>query len=147
MHRRTAQDHPLLPEETLVETELLTLEDISIATTALAGPGGDDGEETTSLKLLLQRVLSLARGLETLGLLVLDRLRLLDLLDLLTSLGLLLAAEGSTVMGLVPLSEGRGIDLDDGGPGECVRADELVVARVVCDGNHTGLLGDAFGAP
>lgn len=50
-------------------------------------------------------------------------------------------------MGLVPLSEGRGIDLDDGGASEGVGADELVVGGVVDDTDDTGLLGDALGAP
>lgn len=47
-------------------------------------------------------------------------------------------------MGLVPLSERSGIDLDDGGAGEGVRADEFVVGGVVDDTNDTGLLGDTL---
>jgi hypothetical protein len=50
-------------------------------------------------------------------------------------------------VGLVPLSEGGGIDLDDGGAGEGVGADELVVGGVVDDTDDTGLLGDALRAP
>lgn len=50
-------------------------------------------------------------------------------------------------MGLVPLSEGGGIDLDDGGAGQGVGSDELVVGGVVDDTDDTGLLGDALGAP
>jgi hypothetical protein len=45
------------------------------------------------------------------------------------------------------LSEWRGIDLDDGGAGEGVGADEFVVGRVVDDTDHTGLLGDALRTP
>lgn len=50
-------------------------------------------------------------------------------------------------MGLVPLSEGSSIDLDDGGAGQGVGSDELVVGRVVDDTDDTSLLGDALGAP
>jgi hypothetical protein len=50
-------------------------------------------------------------------------------------------------VGLEPHTEGSGIDLDDGGLGEGVGADELVVGGVVDDTNDTGLLGDALGAP
>lgn len=50
-------------------------------------------------------------------------------------------------MGLEPLSEGGGVDLDDGGLGEGVGTDELVVGRVVDDTDHTGLLGDALRSP
>ena len=50
-------------------------------------------------------------------------------------------------MGLVPLSEGSGIDLDDSGAGQGVGTDELVVGGVVDDTDDTGLLGDALGTP
>ena len=50
-------------------------------------------------------------------------------------------------MGLVPLTEGSGIDLDNGGLGQGVGTDELVVGRVVGDGNDTGLAGDTLRAP
>ena len=50
-------------------------------------------------------------------------------------------------MGLVPLPEGSGIDLDDSGAGQGVGTDELVVGGVVDDTDDTGLLGDTLGAP
>ena len=50
-------------------------------------------------------------------------------------------------MGLVPLSEGSSIDLDDSGAGQGVGTDELVVGGVVDDTDDTGLLGDALGTP
>lgn len=50
-------------------------------------------------------------------------------------------------MCLVPRAEGRGVDLDDGGLGEGVCADELVVGGVVGDGNDADLAGDALAAP
>ena len=50
-------------------------------------------------------------------------------------------------MGLVPLPEGSGIDLDNGGAGQGVGTDELVVGRVVDDTDDTGLLGDTLRTP
>lgn len=147
MLRRISKHASLLPEETLVESELLTLEDVPVDATALAGPGGDDGEETTGLELLLKSTLGLAGCLETLSLLLLGGVGLLLLLLLLAGLGLPPAAEGHTVVGLEPLPEGRGINLDDGGLGEGVGADKLVVGGMVDDTDHTGLLGDALRAP
>ena len=86
MHRRTPKDQPLLPEGLLVEGELLTFEDVTIAATALAGAGGNDGEDATGLELLLKRGLDLAGRLEAVGLLLLDAVRLLLLLLFLASL-------------------------------------------------------------
>lgn len=45
------------------------------------------------------------------------------------------------------MSEGSGVDLDDGGAGQGVGTDELVVGRVVGDGNDTSLAGAALGGP
>lgn len=50
-------------------------------------------------------------------------------------------------MGLVPLTEGGGINLDDGGLGQGVGSDQLVVGRVVGDDDDTGLAGAALGGP
>lgn len=50
-------------------------------------------------------------------------------------------------MGLVPLTEGGSIDLDNGGAGQGVGADKLVVGRVISDTNDTGLAGAALGRP
>lgn len=131
----------------LVESELLTLQDVTVAAARLAGTAGDDGKETTGLELLLDGVLDLALGGETLGLLLLNRLGALDLLldDTLSLLAS--AADGLAVVGLVPLTEGGGIDLDDGGAGQGVGADQLVVGGVVGDGDDTGLAGAALGGP
>lgn len=146
MHRRIPKHNPLLPEETLVESKLLTLEDVTIAATALAGTGRYSSEHTTGLELPLKSSLDLAGCLEAVGLLLLDAVGLLLLL-LLAGLGLSPTAERLTVVSLEPLSERSGIDLDDGGLGEGVGTDELVVGRVVDDTDHTGLLGDALRSP
>lgn len=50
-------------------------------------------------------------------------------------------------MGLVPLSEGSRVDLDNGGLGEGVGADELVVGRVEGHSQDTDFTRDALGAP
>jgi hypothetical protein len=138
----------LLVELALVEGELLTLEDVTVAAARLTGPAGNDGVETTGLELLLDGRLDLTLGRVALGLLLLNSLALLDLLLGLGALGTLaLAAETLTVVGLVPLTERSGVDLDDGGLGQGVCADKLVVGRVVGDGDDTGLAGAALGGP
>jgi hypothetical protein len=146
MHRIIPKDNPLLPEETLVERKLLALEDVAVTATALAGARRHNGEDTTGLELLLERVLDLAGCLEAVGLLLLDAVGLLLLL-LLAGLGLAPSAKGLAVVGLEPLSEGGGIDLNDGRLGEGVGADKLVVGGVVDDTNDTALLSDALRAP
>lgn len=134
----------LLPDSTLVEGKLLTLQDVTIDTTALARTAGNNGVKTTGFELALKSGLDLALCGVALLLLALNGLALLHLL-----LGLLLAsaAKGGAVVGLVPLSEWGGIDLDDGGLGEGVGADQLVVRRVESDGDDTDFAGDALAAP
>jgi hypothetical protein len=135
----------LLPDRTLVECQLLTLQDVSINTTALTGAGRDNSVKTTGLELTLQSILNFAGGGESGSLLGLDTLALL----LLGDLGLLLAssANGLAVVCLVPLSEGGGVDLDDGRPGEGVGTDEFVVGRVEGDDDHADLTGDTLRSP
>lgn len=134
-------------ELALVESQLLTLEDVSIGTAALAGTRRDNGVQTTGLELLLESGVDLAVGGEAGSLLLLNRLALLDLLLSLAGLLLSATAEGLAVVGLVPLTEGGGVHLDNGGLGKGVGTDELVVGRVVGDGNDTGLAGGALGGP
>lgn len=118
-------------ELALVEGELLTLEDVAVAAAGLAGAGRDDSVETTGLELLLKGGVDLASGGKAGSLLLLNRLALLDLLNGLALLLLATAAEGLAVVGLVPLTERSSVDLDDGGLGQGVGADELVVRGVV----------------
>jgi len=134
-------------ELTLVEGELLTLQDVTVAATALAGTAGNDGEDTTGLELLLESGLDLALGGEASGLLLLNGVALLHDLLLLALLLLSATAERLAVVGLVPLTEGSGIDLDNGGLGKGVGTDQLVVGRVVGDNDDTGLAGAALGGP
>lgn len=115
----------------LVEGKLLTLEDVAVATSGLAGTGGDNGVETTGLELLLESGVDLAGGGEAGSLLSLNRLGLLHLLDGLALLLLATTTKGLAVVGLVPLTERSGIDLNNSGFGEGVGTDKLVVRRVV----------------
>lgn len=135
----------------LVKVELLTLQDVAVTAARLARTAGDDSKETTSFELLLKGAFDLSFGGESRGLLLLHRLALLGLLSLfalLGGLGLLTSpTERLAVVGLVPLAEGVGVDLDDGALGQGVGADELVVGRVVGDGDDTGLAGAALGGP
>jgi hypothetical protein len=159
----------LFLEGTLVEGELLTLEDVSVDTSALTGAGRDAGQKTTGSELGLKGGVDLSVHLAS-GKLALNRLRLGGRLS--SGSGLLglratLLSEGETVVGLVPLTEGGSIDLNDGGLGQGVRTcidalesddpakefvgrkltDKLVVGRVVGDSNDTGLLGNTLRAP
>lgn len=131
----------------LVESELLTLKDITINTTALAWSGRNDGEKTTSLELLLKSRLDLAPGGNALGVLLLYGLALLLWLGDLTGLLLATTAKVLAIVGLVPLTERSGINLDDGGLGQGVGADQLVVGRMEGDGNDADLAGDTLRSP
>jgi len=135
----------LLPDSTLVECELLTLQDITIGAAALAGAGGHNSKKTTSLELLLQSRLDLSRGLQASGLLCLDALALLGII--IGSLLLPPPANASAVVGLIPLPERRSIDLDDGRARQSIRADEFVVGGVERDTDDTGLLCNTLRAP
>lgn len=138
----------LLVQLALVEGKLLTLQDVTVAAAGLAGPAGDNGIQTTGLELLLDGALDLALGGVAGGLLLLDRLALLDLLSGLLALLLLASpADALAVVSLVPLTERSGIDLDDGGLGQGVGADQLVVGRVVGDTDDTGLAGASLRGP
>ena len=74
----------LLPDSTLVESQLFTFEDIAVNTSTLARSAGHYGVQTTSLKLSLQSWLNLADFLQSLLLLGNNRLALLFLLFCLT---------------------------------------------------------------
>jgi hypothetical protein len=137
----------LFVDLTLVEGKLLTLQDVAVAATALARSAGDDSQHATSLELLLERSLNLAVLGEALSLLLLDGLALLHLLLLLALLLLSATTDGLAVVSLVPLTERSSIDLDDGGLGQGVGADQLVVGGVVGDHDDTGLAGAALRGP
>lgn len=137
-------------ETTNVELELLALKNVTVAATRLAGAAGDGGVETTGTELLLNERVELAllaAVLELAG----NVVRELGLVNV----GLSSTLTGSTTLGgdglavvlLVSLTEGGGIDLDDGALDEGVGSDKLVVGRVVDDTKDTGLGGDVLRTP
>ncbi len=127
-----------------VEIEFLTLEDVTIATTRLTRTRGNDGKETTSGELIINMRLNLGFILAG-SKLTKNTVRLLNF-SLLTSLNLALS-KGLTIMGLVPLTEGSSINLDNGTLYESLGTDELVVASIVDDIDNTGLTADGFRSP
>ena len=147
--RFSTKSNSLLSELALVESELLTLQDVTIDTAGLTWSGRDNGVETTGLELLLQSGLNLTLGGESLVVLLLDGLGLLGvwLGDLLTGLLLTSTTKVGTVVSLVPLTEWSGIDLDDSGAGEGVGTDQLVVGWMESDNDHTDLAGNTLRSP
>lgn len=128
-----AKKEHLFPQLLLVKGQLVTLKNVPITPSALARSGGDNSVETTGSELSLQWTLNLGGSLPG-SYLPLDLPGLLGLLGtllLLLFLRLLcrtpLLAQRKAVVGLIPLPEGSGIDLDDGGLGQGVCTDQLVV--------------------
>lgn len=142
-------ENPLLAQLSLVESKLLSLQDVSVTTSTLSRSRGDNGKKTTGLELLLQSRLDLSLSSETVVVLLLDRLALLGirLNNLLTSLLLASAAQVLSIVCLIPLSERSGINLHDSGSGESVGSDQLVVGGVESDDDHTDLAGNALRSP
>ena len=136
----------LLPDGTLVERKLFTFQDVTIAASTLTRSASHDSVDTTGFELPLDGGLDFAAGGVALLLLLLDALALLDLLGGIRG-SLSSTTNGLTVMGLIPLPEGRRIDLDHGGFGQGVGTDEFVVGRMVGDGDDTDFAGDALAAP
>jgi hypothetical protein len=56
----------------LVESKLLSLQDVTITASTLSWAGGDNGEQTTSLKLLLKGGLDFSLASETGSVLLLN---------------------------------------------------------------------------
>lgn len=136
----------LLADSLLVESKLLTLQNVTVNTARLAGAGSHNGEKTTGLELALDSTLSLAELSEASSLLLGNGSGLL-LLNGLTGLLLASATDGLAVVSLVPLTERSSIDLHNGGLGQGVCADQLVVGGVEGHSDDTGLARDTLGAP
>jgi len=136
----------LLVHLPLVEFELLALEDVAVSAADLARAGGDGGEDSATLELLsdfgvddaaLLRGFGL--GLDVTGGLLLGA-HLVGFFDL-------LRVQLDVVLAEVPEAEGVRIDRNNGVLDNRLRADELVVRRVVDDVEDLALLGDGLGAP
>ena len=138
----------LLPQLSLVEGQLVALENVSIHSSTLPRSTADAGIQSSGGKLRLDQALHLG-GHSTGSQFPLHALALGNLLGLLSwsRLASPLLADRNAVVSLVPLSERGGVDLDDGGFSQGVGSDELVVGRMEGDGDDTGLLGNAFGSP
>jgi hypothetical protein len=132
-------------EFTLVKSQLLPLKNIPITPTRLTRPARDDGIQSTSLKLLLERRINLSASSKPSSLLTLNRFAFLHLffrLSILGSLGLLASTtERLAIVCLIPLTERGGVNLNNSRFRESVGTDELVIGRVVSDDNDTRLAG------
>lgn len=139
-------ENPLLAQLSLVESQLLALQDVSIDTSTLSRSRRNDSQKTTGLELLLQSCLNLSLRSQSISLLLLYTLALL--LRLVGgSLLLASSAEVGSVVGLIPLSERGSIDVDDGRLGEGVGSDEFVVGRMESNDNYTDLAGNTLRGP
>mmetsp|Transcript_14367 Transcript_14367/g.44834 ORF Transcript_14367/g.44834 Transcript_14367/m.44834 type:complete len:230 (+) Transcript_14367:896-1585(+) len=115
-----------------VELELLPLEDVAVRAAALARAARDAREQAARVELRVEvRVEEVVAP--ALGVLLEHRLGLLrvSLNRRAVRILLQLLAELEAVVRLVPLAERRGVHLDDRVLHERLRADELVVRRVV----------------
>ena len=172
---RSSVGAPNSPAE--VELELLALENVTVGAARLSRSGRDGSVETTGLELGLEEGvdlgLLLALGEDALDVSGLGLLGGLSggLLGLLicktesahrltrrTSIGSpvrekakthadTLLGNGLGVVGLVPLTEGGSVDLDDARLDNGVGANELVVRGVVDDTNDAGLASGVLGSP
>jgi hypothetical protein len=115
----------LLPDSTLVECQLLTLENVAVTASTLARPRGNHGVETAGLELALQRSLDLS-ALLALSMLLVNALALL-LFDSRVLLLLPPPAQAQAVVCFIPLPEWGSVDLNDSALGKGVCPDEFVV--------------------
>src|SRR5256885_947992 len=123
----------LLPDSSLIESQLLSLQDITIYPTALPWSRRNNSIKTPSLELLFKGRLDLSTSGVSRSQLLLDRFALLFGLILSgiggSSLLLSFPAQLLTVVSFVPLSEGSRIDLNHRGLSEGVGSDKFVVRR------------------
>merc|ERR1719297_25016 len=132
-----------------VELQLLALQHVAVGPAALAGPGGDGGQDTAGHELVGEALLNLG-VLLSLGVLLGGLLGpLLVEVGLLGvgQLGALLTTKGQGKVRLVPLPEGSGVNYHDGVLDKSLGSDPLVVSGVVHHVDDPGLAGDALGAP
>lgn len=132
-------------ELVVVELQLLTLQNVTVSSSALARPGRDNSEESTSLELLLKEGVDLGNLLALLK----DSLDVVALLlvGLLSDGRLGTSESGLGVVRLVPLSEGGSVDVDNGTLDEGLGSEKLVVGGVVSNLDQPSLPGDRLGTP
>ena len=136
----------LLPDLSLVESQLLTLENVAIYSSTLSRSASDNGIQSSGLKLSLQCGLDFSHLGQSLLMLVLHTLALLRLLS---SLLILLpsSSQSSAVVSLIPRPKRGSIDLHNSRSRQGIRSDKFVVGRVESDDDDTGLAGDTLAAP
>lgn len=127
-----------------VEGQFFTFQDVTVTSAGLTWSGRNAGVQSTGAELGVDSLLDLSVGSSG-GPLLLGVLGLRN--NLLLNLTRLLLTQSLTVVRLVPLSEWGSVDLDDGGLGQSVSSDQLVVGRVVDDTGDSGLSGDTLGGP
>ena len=126
-----------LSDNFLVKLELLALQDVAVAATALAWAGRNAGQNSAADELLVKGSVkgsSLLSGLDL-------ALQVTRLGGVLLLLGTLLLADLDTIVGLIPGSERGGINLDDSVLHQGLGSDKLVIRSVVNNIEDTGLLG------
>merc|ERR1719167_1053032 len=132
-----------------VELELFAFEDVTISASDLAGTRRDGGEDTTSLELLLQQGINLC-GLSPVVVFLLRLLGPLLVEERFVGFGefdALLPAERCGVMRLVPLTERRRVNGNDGVLDERLGSHQLVVTGVVDGIDDTRFTGDRLRTP
>lgn len=124
-----------------VESKLLSLENVTVNSAGLTGSRRNAGVESASTELSLDGRVEL--GISLSG----SNGSLVSLSNDGLLLASLLLAERLAVVGLVPLSERSGINLDNGRLGQSVGSDKLVVGGVERDTEDSGLSGGSLRAP
>lgn len=125
-----------------VEIELWSFENVTVSPAALAWTRRNASIKSTLVELVCNMLLDITRLLAG-GDFSLHVAALLGGLRLVT----LCLAEVNTVVLLVPLAERGSIDLNDRSLNQCVRANELVVSRMVRNSQDTRLARLRLRAP
>lgn len=129
-----------------VELKFFALKNVTINAAGLAWAGRDGGEQTAGVELISDFLVNLTVLLSSFES-ALDGAAALGLGTSLVGFLKLLLVELNVVLLEVPLSEGSGIDHDNGVLDEGLGTDELVVGSVVGAVKHASLGSHGLGAP
>jgi len=133
----------LLVKLSKIEVEFLSFQNITVTSSGLSGSAADASQQSTLVELFFNVGIN-ESFLDSSGN---SGLNVSGLLDFGGAFGQLLLTEFDTVMSQVPLSEGSGIDLDDGTLDQGVGSDQFVVRSIVDDLEDLSLSGDLFRRP